>query len=92
MKTDSIMTKARAEVSKGTDRSDEQVLHLYAQDMYREDEQPITDITVEELHDAFRHIKNNAAGPDAWEDVALGKLTDTPLRGWRRCSMKSKRG
>ena len=30
-------------------------------------------------HDTFRHIKNNAAGPDAWEDIALSKLTDTPL-------------
>ena len=84
MKTDSIMTKAWAEVYNGTDKSDEQVLQdfrvLYAQDMYREDEQPITDITVEELRDAFRHVKNNAAAPDAWEDVTHSKLTDNPPR------------
>ena len=80
MKTDNNMTKAWAEVYNGTDKSDEQVLQdfrvLYARDMYREDEQPITDITVEQLRDAFRHIKNNAASPDAWEDITLRKLTD----------------
>ena len=67
--------------------NDEQVSQdfraLYAQDMHREDEEPITDITLEELRDAFRHVKKNASGPDAWEDVTLSKLskfTDTPHR------------
>ena len=84
MKTDSIMTKGWENVCNGTDRSDEQVLQdfrvLYARDMYREDEQPVTDITVEQLSNAFRHVKNNAADPDAWEGITLSKLTDTPLR------------
>ena len=70
MKTDNIMTKACAEVHNGTDRSDEQVPQDFR----------VTDITVEQLRDAFRHIKNNAAGPDAWEDITLSKHTDTSLR------------
>ena len=81
MKTDSIMTNAWEKVYNGTDRSDEQVLQdfrvLYARDMYREDEQSVTDITVEQLSNAFRHVKHNAAGPDAWEDVTFSKLADT---------------
>ena len=91
VKTDSIMTKVWTEVHNGTDTSDEQVLQdfrvLCAQDMYREDEQPITDITVEELRDAFRHVKNSATGPDAWEDVTFSKLTFTPLR-WLTTMLK----
>ena len=70
MRTDSIMTTAWAEVYEGTDRTDEQVLQdfrvLHAQDMCRENEQPTTDIRVQELRDAFRHVKKNASGPDAW--------------------------
>ena len=96
MTTDSIMTRAWAEVYEGTDRTDEQVLQdfrvLYAQDMYRENEQPIADIATEELRDAFRHIKNNASGPDAWEDVTLSNLTDTPLRWLERMLNEIEKG
>ena len=68
------MTRAWAEVHKGTDRTDEQVLQdfaaLYAQDMYLQQEHNITDITMQQLRDAFSNVKKNATGPDAWDDVA----------------------
>ena len=96
MKTDSIMTKAWAEVHEGIDRTDEPVLQdfkvLYAQYMYRESEQPTTDITVEELRDAFRHVKKNASGPDTWEDETLSKLTYTPLRWLATMLMEIEKG
>ena len=84
MMTDSIMERALAEVYKGTDRTDEQVLQdfraLYAQDVYVQQEHNITDITTQQLRDAFSNVKKNATGPDAWDDVTLSRLTDTPLR------------
>ena len=74
MMTDNIMTKAWAEVHKGTDRTDERVLQdfgaLDAQDMYVQQEHNITDITMQQLRDAFSNVKKNATGPDAWDDVA----------------------
>ena len=84
MTTDSIMTRACAGVYKGTDRTDEQVLQdfgaSYAQDIYRQKEHSITDITTQHLRDAFSNVKKIATGPDAWDDVTLSRLTDTPLR------------
>ena len=78
------MTRAWAEVHKGTDRTDEQVLQdfgaLYAQDIYKQQEHNISDITTQQLRDAFSNVKKNAIGPDAWDDITLSRLTDTPLR------------
>ena len=76
MMTDNIMTRAWAEVYKGTDRTDEQVLQDFGA-VYAHN---ITDITMQQLRDAFSNVKKNATGPDAWDDVTLSRLTDTPLR------------
>ena len=88
MVTDNIMTRAWAEVHKGTDRTDEQVLQdfgaLYAQDMYSLQEHNITGITMQQLRDAFSNVKKNATGPDAWDHVTLSRLADTPLRSLTR--------
>ena len=48
--------------------------------MYRENEQPTTDIAVQKLRDTFRHVIRNVAGPEAGEDVTPSKLADTLLQ------------
>ena len=85
MKTDSIMTKAWAEVYNGTDRSDEQVLQDFRSSPRSGHVQrgASSQSLTSQLKNFATHSdmsKNNAAGPDAWEDVTLSKLTDTPLR------------
>ena len=42
------------------------VVHYNAQNMYVQQEHNITDITMQQLRDAFSNVKKNATGPDAW--------------------------
>ena len=81
---DSFMSPAWAAVHQETDRTDEEVMRdyrvLHAQDMYLANEVEISDITTQQLDDAFSHVSGNASGPDAY------RCDDEP-----KCSLRSTR-